>query len=105
VEREARLTFVYQLCLRKPYKYDYNLLSSVHVSLRERDPKLKMVRSPCCSKVGMNRGAWSAEEDKILTDYIETHGEGKWRNVPREAGKTKDHNKNEMCFPLVILYL
>lgn len=34
----------------------------------------------------MNRGAWSAEEDKILTDYIETHGEGKWRNVPREAG-------------------
>uniref|UniRef100_A0A2N9HBX6 Uncharacterized protein n=1 Tax=Fagus sylvatica TaxID=28930 RepID=A0A2N9HBX6_FAGSY len=45
-----------------------------------------MVRSPCCSKVGMNRGAWSAEEDKILTDYIETHGEGKWRNVPREAG-------------------
>ncbi|KAM3681669.1 hypothetical protein ACB094_12G014700 [Castanea mollissima] len=45
-----------------------------------------MGRSPCCSKVGMNRGAWSAEEDKILTDYIATNGEGKWRNLPKEAG-------------------
>ncbi|KAK2975975.1 hypothetical protein RJ640_013006, partial [Escallonia rubra] len=34
----------------------------------------QMGRSPCCSKVGLNRGAWTASEDKILTDYIKLHG-------------------------------
>jgi|UniRef100_A0A2N9ETC3 myb proto-oncogene protein len=46
-----------------------------------------MGRSPCCSKAeGLNRGAWTAMEDKILTDYIKSHGEGKWRNLPKRAG-------------------
>ncbi|KAK9282159.1 hypothetical protein L1049_005071 [Liquidambar formosana] len=45
-----------------------------------------MGRSPCCSKEGLNRGAWTATEDKILTDYVKTHGEGKWRNLPKKAG-------------------
>ncbi|PIA27691.1 hypothetical protein AQUCO_07600099v1 [Aquilegia coerulea] len=45
-----------------------------------------MGRSPCCSKQGMNRGAWSAHEDKILTDYIKIHGQGKWRELPKRAG-------------------
>ncbi|XVE53848.1 hypothetical protein DITRI_Ditri03aG0034700 [Diplodiscus trichospermus] len=45
-----------------------------------------MGRSPCCSKEGLNRGAWTALEDKILTTYIKAHGEGKWRNLPKKAG-------------------
>ncbi|XP_010932431.1 transcription factor MYB1 [Elaeis guineensis] len=45
-----------------------------------------MGRRPCCSKEGLNRGAWSAWEDKILRDYIKTHGEGKWRDLPKRAG-------------------
>ncbi|KAL5770934.1 hypothetical protein ACOSP7_015088 [Xanthoceras sorbifolium] len=45
-----------------------------------------MGRSPCCSKEGLNRGAWTAREDKILRDYITLHGEGGWRNVPKKAG-------------------
>ncbi|PON77373.1 MYB transcription factor [Parasponia andersonii] len=45
-----------------------------------------MGRSPCCSKEGVNKGAWTALEDQILTQYIKTHGEGKWRNLPKEAG-------------------
>ncbi|MQM01366.1 hypothetical protein Taro_034121 [Colocasia esculenta] len=45
-----------------------------------------MGRRPCCSKEGLNRGAWSAREDQILVDYINTHGEGKWRDLPRRAG-------------------
>ncbi|KAJ9183631.1 hypothetical protein P3X46_007456 [Hevea brasiliensis] len=45
-----------------------------------------MGRSPCCSKEGLNRGAWTAMEDKILTAYIKAHGEGKWRNLPKRAG-------------------
>nr|GEW63900.1 homeodomain-like protein [Tanacetum cinerariifolium] len=42
--------------------------------------------APCCSKVGLHRGAWSDEEDKLLTNYIQTHGEGQWRNLPIKAG-------------------
>ena len=46
-----------------------------------------MGRAPCCTKDGKNKGAWSAEEDQILIDYIKTHGEGKWTYIPKEAGK------------------
>ncbi|XP_030448556.1 transcription factor MYB123-like [Syzygium oleosum] len=45
-----------------------------------------MGRSPCCTKEGLNRGAWTVLEDLILTDYIKAHGEGKWRNIPKESG-------------------
>lgn len=46
-----------------------------------------MGRRPCCSKEGMNRGAWTAMEDKILTDFIKLHGDhGKWRSLPKRAG-------------------
>ncbi|KAK9076633.1 hypothetical protein SSX86_004967 [Deinandra increscens subsp. villosa] len=45
-----------------------------------------MGRAPCCSKVGLHRGAWSDEEDKLLTNYIQTHGEGQWRSMPSKAG-------------------
>ncbi|KAK9275298.1 hypothetical protein L1049_022560 [Liquidambar formosana] len=45
-----------------------------------------MGRAPCCSKVGLNRGVWTPLEDRILTDYIKIHGEGRWRNLPKEAG-------------------
>ncbi|CAM8887155.1 unnamed protein product [Rhodiola kirilowii] len=45
-----------------------------------------MGRSPCCAKVGLNRGAWTALEDKILTDYVQLHGQGKWKQLPKNAG-------------------
>ncbi|KAG7548096.1 Homeobox-like domain superfamily [Arabidopsis suecica] len=34
----------------------------------------------------LNRGAWTDHEDKILRDYITTHGEGKWSTLPNQAG-------------------
>ncbi|RWW14391.1 hypothetical protein GW17_00021844 [Ensete ventricosum] len=45
-----------------------------------------MGRNPCSSKEGFNKGSWSATEDKILTDYIRAHGEGRWGKVPKGAG-------------------
>ncbi|KAA8545001.1 hypothetical protein F0562_019782 [Nyssa sinensis] len=45
-----------------------------------------MGRSPCCAKEGLNKGAWTAQEDQILRDYIKLHGEGKWRDIPRRSG-------------------
>ncbi|KAH9299093.1 hypothetical protein KI387_030775, partial [Taxus chinensis] len=46
-----------------------------------------MGRAPCCSKdSGINRGAWTAEEDMILSEYIAIHGDGGWRALPKKAG-------------------
>ncbi|VAI06506.1 myb-related protein P-like [Triticum dicoccoides] len=45
-----------------------------------------MGRAPCCEKVGLKRGRWTAEEDDILANYIAKHGEGSWRSLPKNAG-------------------
>ncbi|KAL7160623.1 hypothetical protein ABFS83_01G108500 [Erythranthe nasuta] len=45
-----------------------------------------MGRSPCCSKVGLRRGPWSTKEDTLLSNYIQLHGEGQWRSLPKNAG-------------------
>ncbi|KAE8076659.1 hypothetical protein FH972_015294 [Carpinus fangiana] len=36
-------------------------------------------------------------EDRVLTKYIKTHGEGKWRNLPkREVGWPPSRTDNEI---------
>jgi transcription factor MYB, plant len=42
--------------------------------------------TPCCSKVGLKRGPWTAEEDEVLSEYIKKEGEGRWRTLPKSAG-------------------
>jgi hypothetical protein len=36
----------------------------------------------------INKGAWSREEDDILSKYVFIHGEGKWQKVAQNAGAT-----------------
>ncbi|KAH0456173.1 hypothetical protein IEQ34_014080 [Dendrobium chrysotoxum] len=43
-------------------------------------------RAPCCEKVGLNRGAWTPEEDMRLIAYIRKFGHGNWRALPKQAG-------------------
>ncbi|XP_075478562.1 uncharacterized protein LOC142519428 [Primulina tabacum] len=45
-----------------------------------------MGRTPCCEKLGLRRGRWTAEEDEILRNYIHHNGEGSWRSLPKNAG-------------------
>lgn len=45
-----------------------------------------MGRSPCCDKNGLKKGPWTPEEDMKLTQYIQMHGPGNWRNLPKNAG-------------------
>ncbi|XP_057963997.1 transcription factor MYB12 [Malania oleifera] len=45
-----------------------------------------MGRAPCCQKVGLKKGRWTAEEDQLLIDYIHANGEGSWRCLPKNAG-------------------
>ncbi|KAK4277968.1 hypothetical protein QN277_015881 [Acacia crassicarpa] len=44
------------------------------------------MRKPCCDEEGTNKGTWSKQEDQKLIDYIQTHGEGCWRSLPKAAG-------------------
>nr|AUQ44163.1 MYB transcription factor [Narcissus tazetta subsp. chinensis] len=34
----------------------------------------------------LKRGAWTSEEDRMLSDYIKDHGTGRWRSLPADAG-------------------
>jgi myb proto-oncogene protein len=34
----------------------------------------------------MNKGAWTAEEDRRLSEYIEIHGAKRWKTVASIAG-------------------
>ncbi|XWS15657.1 hypothetical protein CRYUN_Cryun34aG0020600 [Craigia yunnanensis] len=45
-----------------------------------------MGRAPCCDKNGLKRGPWTPEEDQNLIDYIQKHGYGNWRTLPKNAG-------------------
>ncbi|XP_027359122.1 transcription factor MYB41-like [Abrus precatorius] len=45
-----------------------------------------MGKAPCCDKHGVRRGAWTPEEDEALVQYINKHGHGSWRTLPKQAG-------------------
>ncbi|XP_009600051.1 transcription factor MYB102 [Nicotiana tomentosiformis] len=45
-----------------------------------------MGRPPCCDKNGLKKGPWTTEEDQKLIDYIQKHGSGNWRTLPKNAG-------------------
>ncbi|KAK9160267.1 hypothetical protein Syun_006608 [Stephania yunnanensis] len=45
-----------------------------------------MVRAPCCEKMGLKKGPWTPEEDQKLISYIQQHGHGNWRALPKHAG-------------------
>ncbi|KAF9689196.1 hypothetical protein SADUNF_Sadunf01G0066500 [Salix dunnii] len=53
------------------------------------DFNLEMGRAPCCSKVGLYRGPWTTKEDTLLINYIQAHGEGHWRSLPKKAGSKR----------------
>ncbi|RDX96048.1 Transcription factor MYB102, partial [Mucuna pruriens] len=45
-----------------------------------------MGRVPCCDKTGLKKGPWTPEEDLKLTNYVQIHGPGNWRSLPKNAG-------------------
>ncbi|RRT63697.1 hypothetical protein B296_00028216 [Ensete ventricosum] len=45
-----------------------------------------MGRPPCYDEMGVKKGPWTPEEDKKLVEYIQRHGHGSWRNLPKNAG-------------------
>nr|ASR18102.1 R2R3MYB17 [Ginkgo biloba] len=45
-----------------------------------------MGRAPCCDKTALKKGPWTPEEDQKLNAYIQKHGQGNWRALPKKAG-------------------
>ncbi|XP_010529493.1 PREDICTED: protein ODORANT1-like [Tarenaya hassleriana] len=45
-----------------------------------------MGRQPCCDKLGVKKGPWTAEEDKKLISFMVRSGQCCWRAVPKLAG-------------------
>uniref|UniRef100_A0A7N0UXS4 Uncharacterized protein n=1 Tax=Kalanchoe fedtschenkoi TaxID=63787 RepID=A0A7N0UXS4_KALFE len=45
-----------------------------------------MVRAPCCEKMGLKKGPWTADEDQVLIDFVSRYGHGNWRALPKQAG-------------------
>ncbi|PSS11877.1 Transcription factor like [Actinidia chinensis var. chinensis] len=47
-----------------------------------------MGRSPSGEEnvVGLKKGPWTPEEDQKLVDYVQKHGHGSWRALPKLAG-------------------
>ncbi|XP_019420862.1 PREDICTED: transcription factor MYB39-like [Lupinus angustifolius] len=45
-----------------------------------------MRRTTNSDESGLKKGPWTPEEDKILVEYIERHGHGSWRALPKVAG-------------------
>lgn len=45
-----------------------------------------MGRSPCCDESGLKKGPWTPDEDQKLVKYIQKHGHGSWRALPKLAG-------------------
>ncbi|XVF52329.1 hypothetical protein PTKIN_Ptkin05aG0009900 [Pterospermum kingtungense] len=46
-----------------------------------------MGRSPCCAEdANVKKGPWTPEEDQKLIDYINRHGQGSWKALPKLAG-------------------
>ncbi|GLJ15479.1 hypothetical protein SUGI_0254090 [Cryptomeria japonica] len=48
-----------------------------------------MGRQPCCDKVGVKKGPWTAEEDRKLVDFLANNGHCCWRTVPKLAGLSR----------------
>ena len=40
---------------------------------------------------GWRKGPWTAQEDKLLVEYVRQHGEGRWNSVAKLTG-------NEHCY-------
>lgn len=52
----------------------------------EREGKNKNKKKKGVVNVVVNRGAWTAEEDHKLVEYVKCHGDKNWRVLPAKAG-------------------
>ncbi|CDY35784.1 BnaC02g38100D [Brassica napus] len=57
-------------------------VDQVHQPNHDHDPYQKQQKQ----LQGCRKGPWTPEEDKLLTEYVTSKGEGKWSSVAKCAG-------------------
>ncbi|KAF9670881.1 hypothetical protein SADUNF_Sadunf13G0115200 [Salix dunnii] len=58
-----------------------------------------MVRTPCCDKTGLKKGAWTPEEDRKLMAYVTRYGCWNWRQLPKFAAEAKEMSSDDDLSP------
>lgn len=58
-------------------------VDQVHQRNHDHEPYQK----PQQQLQGCRKGPWTPEEDKLLTEYVASSGEGRWSSVATCAGK------------------
>ncbi|URD87093.1 Myb-like DNA-binding domain [Musa troglodytarum] len=53
---------------------------------RKMVKKTERAKQKAAVDIVVNRGAWTAEEDQKLVDYVRAHGDKNWRTLPAKAG-------------------
>ncbi|RZS02635.1 hypothetical protein BHM03_00032706 [Ensete ventricosum] len=48
--------------------------------------KTERAKQKAAADIVVNRGAWTAEEDQKLVEYVRDHGDKNWRTLPAKAG-------------------
>ena len=48
--------------------------------------KTERAKQKAAVDIVVNRGAWTAEEDQKLVDFVRDHGDKNWRTLPAKAG-------------------
>ncbi|KAJ4831595.1 hypothetical protein Tsubulata_015279 [Turnera subulata] len=47
------------------------------------------------TKKTLNRGAWTAEEDRKLAEFIEVHGAKRWKTIAAKSAQAEDNGTTE----------
>ena len=42
---------------------------------------------------GWRKGPWTAQEDKLLVEYVRQHGEGRWNSVAKLTGTDRNTSR------------
>lgn len=56
------------------------------VAISERHAKAMDAISSLMLQEGWRKGPWTALEDRLLTEYVQQHGEGSWNSVAKLTG-------------------
>lgn len=61
-----------------------SLFLSLSLGIKKSDKKMRMTRDG--KEHEYKKGLWTVEEDKILMDYVRTHGQGHWNRIAKKTG-------------------
>ncbi|KAF2299244.1 hypothetical protein GH714_031098 [Hevea brasiliensis] len=54
---------------------------------------------------GWRKGPWTPEEDKLLSEYVKLHGEGRWSSVARCTGLNRSGKSCRLRWSTIARYL